>query len=741
MKSLGGLAALNLKRVLFVCTGNICRSPMAEGLFVHMVKSRGDFEVESAGISAMGGDKASQHTQDVLKKEKIDLSRFRSQGIDREMVTRATHIFCMTHGHRAAIEMLFPLAAEKTYLVCEFCPDEDLMGEDVPDPIGCGRRAYEETMNTLKRALPSVLAFIDAAWKKKDPPIATDAPNSSTSSSNPTNMPTAAKKIITGADHGGFELKEKLVAHLRAQGHEVTDLGTGSKDSVDYSDYSESVARALLAGEGEVGLLVCTTGIGMGIGANRYAGIQAALLHDVSAAEMTRRHNDANVMCFAGSTDAKLATEIADKFIATEFEGGRHARRVDKMNKGISSDPAIAAIIRDEAHRQQNNIELIASENFASRAVMDAQGSCLTNKYAEGYPGKRWYGGCENVDKAEQLAIDRVKEVFGAGFANVQPHSGSQANAAVYFALINHGDPILAMNLAHGGHLTHGNPANFSGKFYKVHAYGVSEKDGRINYDELEAKAKEVQPKMITAGASAYPRIIDFERMAAIAKSVGAYLFVDMAHIAGLVAGGVHPNPVPFADVVTSTTHKSLRGPRGGIILTNHADIAKKMDSMVFPGIQGGPLMHVIAAKAVCFGEALQPGFKEYQQQVIKNAAALADAMMANGYKIASGGTDNHLMLVDLRPQGLDGKIAQETLDEAGITVNKNSIPFDTASPFKPSGIRMGTPAVTTRGMKEGDMKTIAALIHEALTGRDNAGKLKDIQTRVRELNMRFPLP
>jgi len=554
-------------------------------------------------------------------------------------------------------------------------------------------------------------------------------------------MSNATKKIIAGADHGGFQLKEKLVAHLRAQGHKVTDLGTGSKESVDYSDYSESVSQAVLAGEGEVGLLVCTTGIGMSIGANRHAGIQAALLRDVTTAEMTRRHNDANVMCFAGNTDAALATEIADKFLATDFEGGRHARRVGKMNKGIASDPAIAGIIREEAHRQQNNIELIASENFASRAVMDAQGSCLTNKYAEGYPGKRWYGGCENVDKAEQLAIDRVKELFGAGFANVQPHSGSQANAAVYFALINHGDPILAMNLAHGGHLTHGNPANFSGKFYKVHAYGVSEKDGRIDYDELEAKAKEVQPKMITAGASAYPRIIDFERMAAIAKSVGAYLFVDMAHIAGLVAAGVHPNPMPFADVVTSTTHKSLRGPRGGIILTNNADIAKKMDSMVFPGIQGGPLMHVIAAKAVCFGEALQPGFKEYQQQVIKNAAALAAAMTALGYKIASGGTDNHLMLVDLRPQGLDGKIAQETLDQAGITVNKNSIPFDTASPFKPSGIRMGTPAVTTRGMKEGDMKTIAALIHEALTNRDSPEKLAGIQARVRDINRRFPLP
>ncbi len=710
---------------------------MAEGLFADMVRERGDFKVGSAGLGAIDGQTASGHTAEILKKRKIDLSRFRSRMLTRDMVDEATHIFCMTYGHRAAIEQLFPNAGDKTYLVCEFCPDDDLMGGDVPDPIGGGRGAYQETLDILQRALPSVLAFIDSTWKKKTAAPAADPAPSSPSDS----MSHAAKKIIAGADHGGFELKEKLVAHLRASGHTVTDLGTRSKESVDYSDYAEGVAQGVLAGAAEIGLLVCTTGVGMSIGANRHAGIQAALLHDVHTAEMTRRHNDANVMCFAGDADAKLAADIADKFLATEFEGGRHARRVGKMNKGIGSDPAVAAVIREEEHRQQNNIELIASENFASRAVMDAQGSCLTNKYAEGYPGKRWYGGCENVDKAEQLAIDRVKQLFGSQFANVQPHSGSQANAAVYFALISFGDPILAMNLAHGGHLTHGNPANFSGKFYKVHAYGVSEKDGRIDYDELEAKAQEVQPKMITAGASAYPRIIDFERMSAIAKSVGAYLFVDMAHIAGLVAAGVHPNPVPFADVVTSTTHKSLRGPRGGLILTNNADIAKKMDSMVFPGIQGGPLMHVIAAKAVCFGEALQPGFKEYQQQVIKNAAALAAAMQSLGYKIASGGTDNHLMLVDLRPQGLDGKIAQETLDQAGITVNKNSIPFDTASPFKPSGIRMGTPAVTTRGMKEDDMKTIAALIHEALTKRESAEKLKDIQRRVRELNTRFPLP
>lgn len=557
-----------------------------------------------------------------------------------------------------------------------------------------------------------------------------------TSASHP-----ATKRIIAGADHGGVKLKNALVAHLRSLGHTVEDIGTHNGDRVDYPDFAERVVKGILQGNADTGLLVCTTGIGMTIAANRHPGIQAALLHGVSAAEMTRRHNNANVMAFDGSTDEENAKEIAEKFLSTEFEGGRHACRVNKMNAGLSiSDPEIADIIRQEEERQQNNIELIASENFASRAVREAQGSVLTNKYAEGYPGKRWYGGCENVDKIEQLAIDRAKELFGADHANVQPHSGSQANAAVYFAFLNHGDPILAMNLSHGGHLTHGNPANFSGKFYTVHAYGVSEKDGRINYDELAAKAAEVKPKMITAGASAYPRIIDFQRMAEIAKNAGALLFVDMAHIAGLVAGGQHPSPVPYADFVTTTTHKSLRGPRGGLILCK-AEHAKKIDSMVFPGTQGGPLMHVIAAKAVCLGEALRPEFRDYSARVVKNAAALAGALMALGYKVASGGTDNHLMLVDLRPQGLDGKIAQETLDEAGITVNKNSIPFDTASPFKPSGIRLGTPAVTTRGMNEPEMLLIAGLIHEALTHRDDKSKLEAIRQRVMELNQGFPLP
>ncbi|MEY2519466.1 MAG: glycine hydroxymethyltransferase [Verrucomicrobiota bacterium] len=417
------------------------------------------------------------------------------------------------------------------------------------------------------------------------------------------------------------------------------------------------------------------------------------------------------------------------------------AASMGAMGGGLRKvDPEIFEAIAAEEKRQRENIELIASENFTSRAVMEAQGSVLTNKYAEGYPKKRWYGGCENVDTAEQLAIDRAKQLFSCEHVNVQPHSGAQANMAVYFAMLKPGDKILAMNLAHGGHLTHGHPANFSGKFYEVSQYGVSAETEQIDYDALQKQAEEVRPAMITAGASAYPRIIDFPRMRQIADSVGALLFIDMAHISGLVAGGQHPTPIPHAQFVTTTTHKSLRGPRGGIVMCQE-QFAKQIDSTVFPGVQGGPLMHVIAAKAVCFHEALQPQFRDYQRQVVVNAKALAAGLAKHGYRITSGGTDTHLMLVDLRPKDINGKIAQEVLDRAGITVNKNGIPFDTYPIFKPGGIRVGTPAVTTRGMKEEEMLDIADLINDALNRRDDAAAAEEIRGKVRQLTRRFPLP
>ncbi len=408
-------------------------------------------------------------------------------------------------------------------------------------------------------------------------------------------------------------------------------------------------------------------------------------------------------------------------------------------------DPEIFSAISAELARQQSHIELIASENFTYPAVMEAQGSVLTNKYAEGYPAKRWYGGCEHVDKVENLAIERAKKLFGAEHANVQPHSGSQANFAVYTAVLQLGDKILGMNLSHGGHLTHGNPANFSGKQYSFVQYGVREDNGLIDYDELAAVAQREKPKMITVGASAYSRVIDFARMGEIARSVGAYLFADIAHIAGLVAAGVHPSPVPHADFVTTTTHKTLRGPRGGLILCKAAH-AKAIDSAMFPGGQGGPLMHVIAAKAVCFGECLKPEFKTYSEQIVKNARALAAAMTARGYKIVSGGTDNHLMLVDLRTKfpELTAKKAQETLDLAHITCNKNTVPFETRSPFQASGIRLGTPAVTTRGFVEADMEVIADCIDTVLAAIGTPGEaaaLEAVKVRVAAVTGKYPLP
>lgn len=398
-------------------------------------------------------------------------------------------------------------------------------------------------------------------------------------------------------------------------------------------------------------------------------------------------------------------------------------------------DAEVAEAIFLEKNRQNTKIELIASENFVSPAVMAAQGSVLTNKYAEGYPGKRYYGGCEFVDIVENLARERVKKLFGAEHANVQPHSGANANTAVYFAMLQPGDTVLGMNLSHGGHLSHGSPVNISGKYFNFQEYGVEEGTEVIDYDKVLARAKEVKPKLIVAGASAYPRILDFKKFREIADEVGAYLMVDMAHIAGLVAAGLHPNPVEYADFVTTTTHKTLRGPRGGLILCKE-EYAKQIDKAIFPGIQGGPLMHVIAAKAVCFHEALQPEFKAYQKQIVANAQALAAGLQDQGFRLVSGGTDNHLMLIDVKSKGLTGKEAEKMLDDANVTVNKNTIPFETESPFVTSGIRVGTPAVTSRGMKEAEMKEIAAIFETVLLKKDQEAA----KAMVKSLTDRFPL-
>ena len=411
------------------------------------------------------------------------------------------------------------------------------------------------------------------------------------------------------------------------------------------------------------------------------------------------------------------------------------------LNDSLSHvDREVKAAIDKELHRQQTKLELIASENIVSKAVMEAQGSVLTNKYAEGYPGKRYYGGCEYVDVVESLAIERAKKLFGAEYANVQPHSGAQANMAVFFSLLTPGDVVMGMNLTDGGHLTHGSPVNMSGKYFKIIPYGVDKETERIDYDALEKTAMESHPKMIIAGASAYSRIIDFPRLGEIAKKAGAYLMVDIAHIAGLVAAGLHPSPVPYADVVTTTTHKTLRGPRGGMILCRDAEFGKQFNKAVFPGVQGGPLMHVIAAKAVALGEALKPEFKEYQQQIIKNAAVLADTLSKDGFRIVTGGTDNHLMLVDLTSKGITGKEAQNVLDEVNITVNRNTIPFEPRSPFVTSGIRLGSPALTTRGFKEEDIKETADIISLVLSDPENEEKKKEARCRVAALCDKYPI-
>ncbi len=721
-----------MKRILFVCTGNICRSPMAEGLFRNAVRGRKAFEALSAGVGAIDGMPPSENAVRAMRELGIDITHQRSHSLSPELIAKADYIFGMTHSHVDAISLLYPHAAEKTFLLREFDDTLDIYEKDISDPIGGSLDVYANCRDQIEQGIASMLNFLDQTAGAES-----GAENDS-----------AKGTIALGSDHGGLALKEVVKEHLKVLGMRVLDMGTHSTDSTDYPEYGRVASQAVADGQAEFGILFCTTGVGMSMVANKVSGVRAALVFDSATARLAREHNDANVLCLAGrSTKPEEAKRMVESFISARFEGGRHERRVRKI-EGVQAaelklrnvDPQIADIIDHERDRQQQNIELIASENFTSPAVMEAQGSVLTNKYAEGYPGKRWYGGCENVDEVERFAIDRAKALFGAEHANVQPHSGSGANMAVYFAFLKPGDKMLTMDLSHGGHLTHGNKANFSGKFFEIVHYGVGKEDERIDYDQLAGMAREHRPKMITVGASAYPRSIDFARLGEIAREVGALLLADIAHIAGLVVAGEHASPVAHADFVTTTTHKTLRGPRGGLVLCREK-FAKEIDSQVFPGIQGGPLMHVIAAKAVCFQEAAQSAFKTYQQQVVKNARALADGMKRNGFRLVSGGTDNHLMLVDVGQRGMSGKDCQLALDEGGITVNKNTIPFETRSPFQASGIRLGTPAVTTRGMKEADMAAVADMISEVLLDIKNLDAAHVVRQRVRELTARFPLP
>ncbi len=558
--------------------------------------------------------------------------------------------------------------------------------------------------------------------------------------------------IAIGCDHAGVALKARLGETLRHAGHTVLDVGSFDATAADdYTDFAVPVCEAVLEGAADRGILLCTTGIGMSIVANRFTGIRAAIVTDEAVAKLSREHNDANVLILSARALGPEAAEHAmDVWLKTPFTGAeRHTRRLAKCDRAgrlaeisllAKADPEIHAAILAQTRQEDETINLIASENYTSPAVREAQGSVLTNKYAEGYPGKRFYNGCLPVDAVETLAIERVKKLFGAEAANVQPHCGSAANMAVYNAFLKPGDTILSMSLDQGGHLSHGSPANFSGHLYHIVPYVVDKETERLDYDAIERLAEECRPALVLAGASAYPRAIDFARFRAIADKVGAYLMVDMAHIAGLVAGGVHPNPVPYADFVTSTTHKTLRGPRGGLILCKEKYI-KDINRSVFPGLQGGPLENVIAAKAVCFGEWLHRDAHAYAQGIVDNAQALADALAAAGFRLVSGGTDNHLFLVDVKAAGITGKVAAAALDAAGIVVNKNTIPYDTETPFVTSGIRVGTAAVTTRGMGPEEMRTIADWMAQTLRAPEDAALHARIREEVKALAARFPVP
>ncbi len=557
-------------------------------------------------------------------------------------------------------------------------------------------------------------------------------------------------KISIASDHGGVDVKALLVRAL-GECATVLDKGPFDRSSCDYPDYAASVALDVASGAVDFGILICRSGIGMSMCANRYQNVRAALCATTEAATATRQHNGANVLCMGADViSPEYALEIAKTFIATPVdESERHARRREKLERAgrlsdvsglLRDDPEVFATIKAQTEQEDTEINLIASENTSSRACREAAGSVLMNKYAEGYPAKRWYSGCGPVDAAEELARKRACELFGADHANVQPHCGSAANMAVYFATIKPGDTILALSLDQGGHLTHGSPVNFSGKFYNIVPYTVDRTTEMLDYDAIEKLALEVKPKILLTGASAYPRKIDFRRVREICDKAGCLMMVDMAHIAGLVAGGQHESPVPYADFVTTTTHKTLRGPRGGLVLCKEK-YAKALDSAVFPGMQGGPLENIIAAKAVCFREAMQPEFKDYAAQLVRNCAVLCKTIQDRGYRIVSGGTDNHLFLVDVKSHGMTGKDAAAALDASGIVVNKNTIPYDTESPFKTSGIRIGTASVTTRGMKEPEMIKIGTWIADVLDNIADTTVQERVKREAKALVANFPVP
>ncbi len=724
--------------VMFVCSGNRCRSPMAEVWFRRLVEQENlAVEVSSAGIIAGDGMAAHEHAQLAVAAEDLSLDDFSSQELTLARVHSAQLIVTMSRSLVEQVCRVAPAAEAKTISLMQAVGSD----EDVADPLGEDPAAYKACLDYMKPALQALLERVRGASSCEDSKGMTEI----------TDFTKRPYSLLVGSDHGGFELKQALVRYLLDKGLELKDLGPNKYDPKDdYPYFAGKLAAAVARSESQAGILICRSGIGMSINANRFHNVRAALATSPAAAKISRSHNCSNVLVTGGDNlNPEELFEIVDAWLATPFSGEeRHRRRLRKVEENSTDETAairatdfeIAGWIDREAQRQTNILELIASENMVSPAVRAAAGSCLTNKYAEGYPQKRYYGGCQYVDEIERIAIERACELFGAEAANVQPHSGSQANMAVYFALLEPGDTVLAMSVAHGGHLTHGLKVNFSGRFFNFVGYGVDRKSEMLDYDEIARLAKKHKPKLLLAGASSYPRFIDFARLREIADHNAALLVVDMAHVAGLVAGGVHPNPVPYCDVVTSTTHKTLRGPRSGLILCKESYL-KKINSQIFPGIQGGPLMHVIAAKAVCFKEAMNGAFKAYAKQIVQNAAALAAALSERGLRIVSGGTDNHLMLVDLRPMGVSGQQAETALDEAGITVNKNLIPFDPEKPTVTSGMRLGTPTVTTRGMKEAEMARIAEWIHRVISNIKDELVRPAVRMEIEQFTQDFPVP
>jgi glycine hydroxymethyltransferase len=716
------------RQILFVCTGNVCRSPMAEYLFRRRIGESTGWVVGSAGTLAYTGARASLPAIEALAEWDIDLSPHRSRELTPALVAAADLIVVMTEAHRQELGRRFSSAAGRTHRLTAFGAGGPV--SDIPDPIGQSLEVYRHTRDRIDSALSDLILHMVEQHQLQV--VSAPSPR--------------AIQLAVAADETHSEVARLVLQHLAGRsGLSATRVLISGEGAAD-----RDLPRLLSDGGATRVLYLGCDAAALAARAGRVPGVRAAFGVTPYAAMLARTRRRANLLALTGpDLSREQVVGILDAWLPVDdprrIGPERRPAWFDDRDERAPAilrgeDPDLHMLLEEETVRQELSLELVASENYASAGVRETMATGLTHKYAEGLPGRRWYPGCRVVDEIERLAIERARALFGADHANVQPHSGSSANRAVLFSVLKPGDVFLAMNPAQGGHLSHGHEANYSGRLFRAVHYGVSRETEQIDYDEVERLARETRPKLICAGASAYARLIDFERFRRIADQAGCPLLVDMAHIAGLVAGGRHPSPVPFADFVTTTTHKTLRGPRGGLILCRKA-WAEAIDQQVFPGLQGGPLLHVIAAKAVCFGEALQPEFKEYAGQVVRNAQALAGEFQKHGLRIVSGGTDNHLLVVDLSSRGLTGKQAAEALEAAAINVNKCPLPFDARGPAVTSGIRLGTAAMTTRGMVESDLPRVVEYMEAVLRQPDDASLAEQVKEKVRMLAALFPVP